>query len=820
MREFPDGLAALLGHSDDDVITGTDPHEIMRGPLADWLIRRLPDKHTAIASNFEFVRSAVAREAVKATAWQNAVIGGVAIIPGADMPLMTLNQGKMLLQIAAAYGQQLGAERVKELAAVVGGGLVFRALARQALTLAPGAGLGSQGRDRLQRDARDGDRRHRVLREGRRHPGDARRPEGDCRKGRQDDDAAPEAGPARMTDLWPRVERLLARVERPARYIDREWGARHAPEAGYRVALLYPDTFELGMANQAIGILYDRLNRLDGVAAERVFLPWKDMAAAMRDTEVPLFTLESCAPVSECDLLGVTLPYELTYTNVLEALDLAGIPLRSADRTEAHPLVVGGGPCSYNPEPLAEFLDAILIGEGEDAAGEIVQAHRDARSEGLSREGLLERLAGIQGVYVPSLYEPASAEAPARPRAGSSAPPVVRKRVLATLSDDSAPACPVVPFMDVVHDRATVEILRGCTRGCRFCQAGMVYRPVRERSADEVVRDAVARLRCTGYEDVSLTSLSTTDHSRIEEVLRRLGAAVRGTGVSISLPSLRVDSFGVEMAALASAGNRGGLTFAPEAATQRLRDVINKNVTEEDLLETVSAAFAAGWRRVKLYFMCGLPTETDEDVAAIGALVKRVLETARQATPPAQRGGIRVGVSVAVFVPKAHTPFQWEGQLPLEEVRRRQRILRESIPRKGVDLSWHDPDVGHPRGRARPWRTRSGPRDREGLEIGFDVRCLDGGVRPAAMARRFRGGGRGCGQPRHRAARPGASAAMGSHIGGPGSRLPARRARPRDRRGDDSGLPCRRLHGLRGLPRSGRGHRVGRWQPWLRGRSV
>jgi len=495
------------------------------------------------------------------------------------------------------------------------------------------------------------------------------------------------------SNLWDRLEPLLASVERPARYIDHEFGAQHK-SADYRVALIYPDTYEIGQANQAIAILYDRLNAIEGVAAERAFVPWTDMAGAMRETGVPLFTLESCVPVAECDLLGITLPYELTYTNVLEAIDLTGLALRSVDRAEGDPLVVGGGPCVYNPEPVADFFDAILIGEGEDAVADIVETHRAAKAEGLSRADLLERLAAVPGVYVPSLYNAATAEAPAHPRDGVRAPAVVRKRVLADLSGHRTPECPIVPFMDVIHDRASVEVLRGCSRGCRFCQAGMVYRPVRERTADEIVRDAVAQLRCSGHEDVSLTSLSTTDHSRIEEVLRRLGGAVAGTGVAISLPSLRVDSFGVEMARLSSqGGKKGGLTFAPEAGTQRLRDVINKGVTEADLIDTVRAAFGAGWRRVKLYFMIGLPTETDEDIRGIGSLVYKVLDTAREATPPAQRGGLRISVSVTVFVPKAVTPFQWEGQLPLEEVRRRQGVLREAVPRKGVDLHWHDSDV-------------------------------------------------------------------------------------------------------------------------------
>lgn len=500
-----------------------------------------------------------------------------------------------------------------------------------------------------------------------------------------------------MASVWPLVAPLLDRIERPARYIDSEWGALRKPEAGYRAALMYPDTYEIGMANQGLAILYSVLNAIPDVAAERVYLPWLDMSALMRSEGVPLFTLETCTPVAECDLFGITLPYELTYSNILESLDLAGVPLRAADRTDAHPLVLGGGPCVYNPEPVAPFFDAILIGEGEQAAAEIVHAHRQAKAAGLSRAEVLRRLARIDGVYVPSLYAEERmpggytvVDAPA----DDTAPPVVCKRVLATLESGVAPTRPVVPFMDVVHDRVAVEVLRGCSRGCRFCQAGMVYRPVRERGADAIVHDALAALACTGYDEVSLTSLSTTDHSQLPEVLRRLKRRLEGTGVNVSLPSLRVDAFGVEAARLvAGAGRKSGLTFAPEAGTQRLRDVINKNVTEQDLLDTVRAAFGSGWRRVKLYFMIGLPTETDEDIAGIGALVNKVMAAAREATPADQRGSVRVGVSVSTLVPKADTPFQWQGQIPTEEVWRRQSVLRDAMPRKGVDLSWHDADI-------------------------------------------------------------------------------------------------------------------------------
>lgn len=499
----------------------------------------------------------------------------------------------------------------------------------------------------------------------------------------------------KANDLWERLEPLLDRVERPARYIDREWGSHHDPDAEYRVALAYPDAYEVGQANQAIAILYDVLNRMDRVAAERVYVPWMDLSDLMRAEGVPLFSLESCSPVGSFDLIGFTLPYELTYTNVLELLDLAQVPLRAADRRDADPLVIAGGPCVFNPEPVAPFLDAVLIGEGEEAVAEIVEAHRASIASGDSRAQTLARLAHIRGVYVPSLYVPQS-NADGSFAGMSALPPapvVVQKRVLRTLADHPTPECPVVPFMDVVHDRITVEVLRGCSRGCRFCQAGMVYRPVRERSADQIVHDALGGLACTGYDEVSLASLSTADHSALEDVLRRLSRRLSGTGVAVSLPSLRVDSFSVDMARIISSGKRTGLTFAPEAGTQRLRDVINKNVTEEDLMVTVRSSFEAGWRRLKLYFMLGLPTETDDDLRGIGHLVARVLAEAKSVTPPAQRGSVRVAVSVSTFVPKAVTPFQWEPQVGLEEVRRRQSVVRESMPRKGVELSWHDADV-------------------------------------------------------------------------------------------------------------------------------
>lgn len=520
----------------------------------------------------------------------------------------------------------------------------------------------------------------------------------------------------RPPDVEERFERLLPEVERPARYVDSEWNACHRSGEPYRAVVVYPDTYELGMANDALAILYDKLNAIDGVAAERSFVPWKDMGALLRSERIPIPSLESGVPLSAFRLVGITLPYELTYTNVLEVLDLAGIPLRSRDRAGPHPLVVGGGPCSFNPEPVAPFFDAILLGEGEEAIGDIVAAHRDAIAAGETRQESLRRLASVPGVYVPSLYEPAYENGRfAGMRAAEGIPMRVEKRVVRDLEAHRTPVCRVVPFMDVVHDRATVEVLRGCTRGCRFCQAGMVYRPVRERSADGVVRDVLAALACTGYEEVALTSLSTTDHSQLEEMLRRLTRRLEGRGVSLSLPSLRVDTFGVEMARLVGGARRVGLTFAPEAGTQRMRDTLNKGVTEEELLSAVRRAFDAGWRRVKLYFMVGLPTETDEDVLAIGGLVSRVLRTARDAVPENERGAVKVAVSVSTFVPKAHTPFQWEPLLTAEEIERRQTLLRSCMPRKGAELSWHEPGASLLEG----WLARGDRRTADAVEAAW-----------------------------------------------------------------------------------------------------
>ena len=496
--------------------------------------------------------------------------------------------------------------------------------------------------------------------------------------------------------IWAQVAPLVARAERPSRYINHEWGSSSKLDASFRFCMVYPDTYELGQANQAVRILVNVVNAQDGMAAERGFLPAADMCDALRDQGLPMFSIEGCAPLRAFDVIGITLPHELAATNVLEVLDLAGIPVRAGDRTCDDPFVVGGGPCAYNPEPYALFFDAINIGEGEQSLVEGLQLIREAKEQGASRDDIRRALANLEGWYVPLLYrwrneEEAQAAGSWIEPLEEGLPTTITKRVFDGFAQSPGWEPCIVPFAEAVHDRLNVEILRGCARGCRFCQAGMMYRPVRERTADNIVASVVEGLAQTGYDEVSLTSLSSTDHSQIREILTRLNEVYAGKGVRISIPSQRLDSFGVDMAGLVAGQKKGGLTFAPEAGTQRLRDVINKNVTEEDLFGAVDASFAAGWRRCKLYFMIGLPTETDEDVKGIARLVQQAYDHARAVVPKEQRGSIQIGASVALFVPKAQTPFQWDGQIPPDEALRRVTLLRHSVKYRAVSISWHDP---------------------------------------------------------------------------------------------------------------------------------
>jgi len=496
------------------------------------------------------------------------------------------------------------------------------------------------------------------------------------------------SGPERLSE---ELERILPTVSRPARYIGGEWNARRADweGAGLRLALAYPDLYEVGMANLGLMILYDRMNRRPGLLADRVYMPWVDMEEAMRRWGIPLYGLESRRPLADFDLLGFSLPYELTYSNVLNMLDLAGLPLLAAERGPEHPLVIAGGSGAYNPEPMAAFIDLFVIGEGEEALDDLVDLFLEVRASGGSREAFLRRAAGLPGVYVPRFYQveyhPDGTVAHILPE-GPDIPRRVHKRVLPDLSASPPVTRPVVPYVDSVHDRAVVEIQRGCGRGCRFCQAGMIYRPVRERPPEEV-RAAVRELLAhTGYEEVSLLSFSTSDYSRLPELLRGLQEDHAASGLTISLPSLRLDAFSVELAELLSRRRHTGLTFAPEAGTQRLRDVINKGLSRQDLTATLEAAFSRGWERVKLYFMIGLPTEEQADLAGIVEMVQEALRIGRR---HAGRRA-RLSVSVAPFVPKPHTPFQWAGQDPPEVLEEKLRFLRRSLRDRAIELSWPD----------------------------------------------------------------------------------------------------------------------------------
>lgn len=489
------------------------------------------------------------------------------------------------------------------------------------------------------------------------------------------------------------VEKLLLKVQKPGRYVGGEMNSiiKKKEEVDVRFAFCFPDTYEIGMSHLGLKILYGAINEVPYFWCERVFAPWIDMEALMIEQGLPLYALESGDPVRDFDFIGFTLQYELSYTNVLNMLKLAGIPLKSSEQTGLFHIVVGGGPCVCNPEPLADFFDLFFLGDGEEVDVAVMELYRRCKAEQKSRQEFLELAAQIEGVYVPSLYEVSYQDdgtiKACVPKNG--APERVKKCVIREMDKAYYPSTFVVPLIDVVHNRVSEEVLRGCIRGCRFCQAGFLYRPFREKSIDVIDAQCQALCASTGYDEISLSSLSTSDYSQLNELLDRLHTWTEKEKVSVSLPSLRVDGFSPELMERINSVRKSGLTFAPEAGSQRMRDVINKNVEEEQLLHTVNVAFTEGWNRIKLYFMIGLPTETPEDVQAILTLGKKVVDVFYNNPNRSKGKGVEVTLSAAAFVPKPFTPFQWFGQDTMETLHDKQRVLKGNIPSKRLTVNYH-----------------------------------------------------------------------------------------------------------------------------------
>ena len=497
-------------------------------------------------------------------------------------------------------------------------------------------------------------------------------------------------------------DEILMKVDKPARYIGNEFNSvmKDTSQVNIRFAMCFPDVYEIGMSHLGIQILYDMFNRMDDVWCERVYSPWPDLHEIMKQENIPLFGLESQEPIKDFDFVAMTLQYEMCYTNILQILDLAQIPLRSRDREDGCPIVIAGGPCTYNPEPIAEFFDIFYIGEGETAYDELLDAYKEWKGSGKSRREFLERAAQIEGLYVPLFYDAEYNEdgtLKSFTPNNEYAPATVKKQIIMDVTDAPYPMKPVVPFIKVTQDRVVLEIQRGCIRGCRFCQAGMLYRPVRERNVERLKQYAHDMLQNTGHEEISLSSLSSSDYSELKELVTYLIDEFKNKGINISLPSLRIDAFSLDVMSKVQDIRKSSLTFAPEAGSQRMRDVINKGLTEEVILNGAGEAFEGGWTKVKLYFMLGLPTETEEDMKEIAHLAEKVARRYYEIPKDQRHGKCQITASSSFFVPKPFTPFQWAPMCKAEEYMRRAHLVndefKEQLNRKSLKYNWHDAEV-------------------------------------------------------------------------------------------------------------------------------